>query len=69
MKYYNFKGLQQRLEEAGLHHSRKWLYKQVNLSFFKPARNPASGRWQFTEEQIEDIIQAFGPLGSGHWAP
>ena len=57
------------LDEAGVvafNYAARWIRRQEKKGKFVYPREPDSQR-KFTNEQIEDIVKAFSPGGSGYW--
>jgi hypothetical protein len=65
--YYTKEVLVKALKEAGLSCSYQWILKMEKLGRLTCPRSPVSGWRQFTQEQIDEIVKAFSPRGSGKY--
>jgi len=68
-KYLGTKALLDTFREAGLYHTRSWLYNMEQQGRLVCPRSPTSNRRMFTKEQMAEIVVAFSPFGVGEWRP
>lgn len=78
MALHSIGALQKRLKEAGLPHTKKTIYEWESQGRLVSPRSPTNMKningkiaylRQYSDEQIEEIIKAFSPGGTGFWRP
>jgi len=69
-RVYSKRHLLSAMREAGLPCSEMWLLYNEAKGNLKSPRRPNSRRDRaYTKEQINQIIEAFSPNGTGEWQP
>lgn len=73
-KEYSIKYLIEALQETGITHAKtlegaqQTVYAWIRKGKLVPRRRPHNKWYVFTQNEIEDIVDAFSTEGSGHWS-